>query len=331
MARHRVRCRLQHSVSSLGRTSCRSRSRPRGPAVHARRSPQPGRRPRVIRRVGTSRGSGRAAPPAPRPPRKARRRRARRGVRAQAGVLVARSRRPRARPLPRRRQGHVVPQVGVGLTSSRSAGKPARRRGRRQAQDLGAQACSVAARGGRSGGGSAARAATSARSRRRRRPSARRTRCRRLWPTMRERLTRGVVVTAGGDPAGVRRGRQARPHHLTDATRRRPELVTRGRRQVGGVPGRGRGACSAAGGPRWSRPPRTRRRLEDAGDRVVREVDQARAARIPGPPILSYDSLTAAQITARMGDLKYPRTCARSATTSAATPTASPCCRRSRR
>ena len=48
----------------------------------------------------------------------------------------------------------------------------------------------------------------------------------------------------------------------------------------------------------------TRRRLEGAGDRVVREVDRARrAARIPGFPILGYESLTAAQITSRMTDL----------------------------
>ena len=122
--------------------------------------------------------------------------------------------------------------------------------------------------------------------------------------TMRERLTRGVVVTAEAiqdafDEA-VKRGRMTRP----DAQETAADLVTRGRRQaeeflaeVERLLGRGRAEVGSATSD-------TRKRLEDAGDRVVREVDRARrAARIPGFPILGYESLTAAQITARVSDL----------------------------
>jgi polyhydroxyalkanoate synthesis regulator phasin len=121
---------------------------------------------------------------------------------------------------------------------------------------------------------------------------------------MRERLTRGVVVTADAiqeafDDA-VKRGRMTR----SDAEETASDLITRGRRQaeeflaeVERLLGRGRAEMESATAD-------TRRRLGGAGDRVVREVDRARrAARIPGPPILGYDSLTAAQITARVSDL----------------------------
>jgi polyhydroxyalkanoate synthesis regulator phasin len=122
--------------------------------------------------------------------------------------------------------------------------------------------------------------------------------------TMRERLTRGVVVTADAiqeafDEA-VKRGRMTRP----DAQETAADLVTRGRRQaeeflaeVERLLGRGRAEVGSATAD-------TRRRVADAGDRVAREVDRARrAARIPGFPIMGYESLTAAQITARISDL----------------------------
>jgi polyhydroxyalkanoate synthesis regulator phasin len=121
---------------------------------------------------------------------------------------------------------------------------------------------------------------------------------------MRERLTRGVVVTAEAIQAAfddaVQRGRMTRP----DAEETASELITRGRRQaeeflaeVERLLGRGRAEMESATAD-------TRRRVVDAGDRVVREVDRARrAARIPGFPIMGYESLTAAQITARVSDL----------------------------
>jgi hypothetical protein len=121
---------------------------------------------------------------------------------------------------------------------------------------------------------------------------------------MRERLTRGVVVTADTiqealDEA-VKRGRMTRP----DAQETAADLVTRGRRQaeeflaeVERLLGRGRAEVESATAD-------TRRRVAGAGDRVVREVDRARrAVRIPGFPILGYESLTAAQITSRITDL----------------------------
>ena len=125
---------------------------------------------------------------------------------------------------------------------------------------------------------------------------------------MRERLTRGVVVTAEAiqeavDDA-VARGRMTRD----DATDLANDLVVRGRRQaedflaeVERLLGRGRAEVESAA-------TQARKRASTTGDRVVREVDRARrTARIGSSfPILGYDSLTAAQITERLGDLKKP-------------------------
>jgi hypothetical protein len=103
---------------------------------------------------------------------------------------------------------------------------------------------------------------------------------------LRERLTRGVVITAESvqetlDDA-VRRGRVTRD----DAQDLANSLMDRGRRQaedalreVEALLGRG-------------------------GDRVLRKVDRARrAARLGSFPILGYDDLDARQVSARLADL----------------------------
>ena len=110
---------------------------------------------------------------------------------------------------------------------------------------------------------------------------------------VRDRLTRGVVVTAESihealDEA-VTRGRMTR----ADAQQLANDLVSRGRRQaedflqdVEALLGRGR------------------KEATQRSDRVLREVDRARrATHIGSFPILSYDDLDVRQITARLGEL----------------------------
>jgi polyhydroxyalkanoate synthesis regulator phasin len=110
---------------------------------------------------------------------------------------------------------------------------------------------------------------------------------------VRERLSRGVVVTAESiqealDDA-VERGRVTR----ADAQSLAEDIVNRGRKQaqdfladVEQLLGRGRSG------------------MDTAGDRVLREVDRARrAAGVGSFPILGFDGLTAEQVTGRLGDL----------------------------
>ena len=99
---------------------------------------------------------------------------------------------------------------------------------------------------------------------------------------MRERLTRGVVVTADAIQEAFDEAGQAGAHAAAGRPETAADLVTRGRRQaeeflaeVERLLGRGRAEVGSATAD-------TRRRVADAGDRVAREVDRARrAARIP--------------------------------------------------
>ena len=122
--------------------------------------------------------------------------------------------------------------------------------------------------------------------------------------SVRDRLSRGVVVTAetiqeAMDDA-VERGRVTRD----DAQSLAEDIVNRGRKQaqdfladVDQLLGRGRSGVGTAAGD-------ARRRATKTGDRVLREVDRARrAARIGSFPILAYDDLTAQQVTGRLADL----------------------------
>jgi polyhydroxyalkanoate synthesis regulator phasin len=113
---------------------------------------------------------------------------------------------------------------------------------------------------------------------------------------VRERLSRGVVVTAESiqealDDA-VERGRVTR----ADAQSLAEDIVSRGRKQaqdfladVERLLGRGRSG------------------VDTAGDRVLREVDRARrVAGVGSFPILGYDGLTAEQVIGRLADLSAP-------------------------
>ena len=125
---------------------------------------------------------------------------------------------------------------------------------------------------------------------------------------MREQLTRGIVLTAERlqetvDDA-VSRGRMTRD----DAEDLVQRLISSGRKQtedllaeVEQVLGFGRDELVAAG----RRARGQARRSAPAPDRVLREVDRARRVVGIGPsfPILGYDELAAAQITARLPDL----------------------------
>ena len=112
-----------------------------------------------------------------------------------------------------------------------------------------------------------------------------------------------------------RRGR-ARPH---DAQGRRPSCV------------RAPSSRSAAARPRTCSATSSAASVDPLRrDLMRREVDRARRAAGLGPtfPIAGYDDLTAAQVT-RASATSRPPSCARCATTSAATRTASRCSRRS--
>ena len=130
---------------------------------------------------------------------------------------------------------------------------------------------------------------------------------------IRDLLTRSLMLPSDRlretlDDA-VRRGRMTR----ADAEELIDRLVDVGRQQredalrrVESAFGGGGGGGSRAGGSREKgrnvvrRPPGT--------DRVLREVDRARRAAGLGSsfPIASYDDLTAAQISERLGDLSAP-------------------------
>ncbi len=113
-------------------------------------------------------------------------------------------------------------------------------------------------------------------------------------------LTRGRMQEAVDD--AVERGRMTRD----DATALVSTLVERGMRQsdeliselesrlgrAGQASARTRKAAAAAASP----------------DRIVREVDRARRVAGIGPnfPIVGYDDLTAAQVTARLADISPP-------------------------
>jgi polyhydroxyalkanoate synthesis regulator phasin len=130
-----------------------------------------------------------------------------------------------------------------------------------------------------------------------------------MLAALRERLSRGVVITGERlqetvDDA-VTRGRMTR----TDAEDLVAHLVSAGRKQTEDllndletVLGRSRSELTTA-----SKRVRTqaRRAAGPGGDRVLREVDRARRAVGIGPafPILGYDDLAAVQITERLDDL----------------------------
>jgi polyhydroxyalkanoate synthesis regulator phasin len=143
---------------------------------------------------------------------------------------------------------------------------------------------------------------------------------RRGLTSMREMLTRGVVLTGERlqetmDDA-VKRGRVTR----SDAEELVQRLLDLGRKQTEEVLsdleqllGRGaRGGDVVASVRQAGERARTRAgsvakqaRSAPASDRVLREVDRARRAAGIGQsfPILGYDELSAAQVTARLGDL----------------------------
>ena len=113
-------------------------------------------------------------------------------------------------------------------------------------------------------------------------------------------LTRDRIQEILDDAAA--RGRVTRK----DANDLVSELVRRGRQQsddllgsAGGVVGRVEASVEAA---------TKRARKADPVDRVVRSADRARRAAGVGPsfPILGYDELTAAQVQARLPELKKP-------------------------
>jgi polyhydroxyalkanoate synthesis regulator phasin len=110
---------------------------------------------------------------------------------------------------------------------------------------------------------------------------------------LRDRLARGVVVTAETiqetlDDA-VRRGRMTRD----DAQDLGNDMVSRGRRQAEDLLRELEALVE-----------RGRAQAAQSGDRVMREVDRARrAAGIGTFPILGYDDLDARQVTARLRDL----------------------------
>ena len=117
---------------------------------------------------------------------------------------------------------------------------------------------------------------------------------------------------------GSRRRRRRRRARADDARRRGrtscSDLITRGRKQTEDLIGDARARSAAARRP--------------AGDRVLRDGRHARAAPPASAtfPILGYDDLTAAQVTERLERPDAGASCARCATTSGATRTASRCC-----
>lgn len=130
-----------------------------------------------------------------------------------------------------------------------------------------------------------------------------------MLTALRDLLSRGIVLSGERlqetmDDA-VRRGRMTR----ADAEDLVARLLSTGRKQteemlnqLETLTGRGRTELVAA-----SRRVRTqaRRAAGPGGDRVLREVDRARRAVGIGPtfPILDYDDLTAAEVSARLADL----------------------------
>ena len=136
--------------------------------------------------------------------------------------------------------------------------------------------------------------------------------------TLRDHLTRGVVLTGERlretmDDT-VRRGRITRD----DAEELRQSLIAIGRQQtedvladleklVGKGPAEAAAAARDAGKRARSRVEATaaRARKSEPADRVVRELDRARRAARIGPsfPVIGYDDLSAAQISSRLSSL----------------------------
>jgi hypothetical protein len=106
----------------------------------------------------------------------------------------------------------------------------------------------------------------------------------------------------------VKRGRITR----ADAEELIERLVALGRAQTDDALSRMEGALGAGGGGKSASSPRDKARSvvrrPPGTDRVLREVDRARRAAGLGSsfPIASYDDLTAAQISERLGELSAP-------------------------